>query len=421
MILTYSDFIYLIANIFRVFSINLFLETIFLKKNLRCSQELKNVIFILYYILNSSIYLRYQIPMVTVLSNLILFLCLTLPYNSTIYKRIFVVCCIFLLGILCETIVSRTAILILGYTDSIKVITYTLSNFLFYIVILLVKSMIGQEDRIYQKERWAVLIMIPVISAVTDIMLLYGGYEQWITVAVLFCLFMINIAFFYLYQIIVSNYEIEMQNQSLMLQNKAYQQQLDMIHATEERLTRAKHDFKNHLIILEGLIRVDEKEELKEYFHKMDQEYQLSEDYIYTGNKILDGLINNKLKIMKTTGASIEMNIQIPEKMEVNAFDLVIVIGNLLDNAMEALNQQECGSFYLEISYKKGMLFIYVWNTYEGELLKKGDMMISTKKKSNEPHGIGLSNIRRVVEQYHGDMIIHTENNIFSVRIIIYV
>lgn len=212
-----------------------------------------------------------------------------------------------------------------------------------------------------------------------------------------------------------------MQNQSLMLQNKAYQQQLDMIHATEERLTRAKHDFKNHLIILEGLIRVDEKEELKEYFHKMDQEYQLSEDYIYTGNKILDGLINNKLKIMKTTGASIETNIQIPEKMEVNAFDLVIVIGNLLDNAMEALNQQECGSFYLEISYKKGMLFIYVWNTYEGELLKKGDMMISTKKKSNEPHGIGLSNIRRVVEQYHGDMIIHTENNIFSVRIIIYV
>lgn len=206
-----------------------------------------------------------------------------------------------------------------------------------------------------------------------------------------------------------------------MLQNKAYQQQLDMIHATEERLTRAKHDFKNHLIILEGLIRVDEKEELKEYFHKMDQEYQLSEDYIYTGNKILDGLINNKLKIMKTTGASIETNIQIPEKMEVNAFDLVIVIGNLLDNAMEALNQQECDSFYLEISYKKGMLFIYVWNTYEGELLKKGDMMISTKKKSNEPHGIGLSNIRRVVEQYHGDMIIHTENNIFSVRIIIYV
>ena len=53
MILAYSHVIYLIANIFRVFSINLFLETIFSKDNLRCSQELKRTIFILYYLFNS--------------------------------------------------------------------------------------------------------------------------------------------------------------------------------------------------------------------------------------------------------------------------------------------------------------------------------------------------------------------------------
>lgn len=62
MILAYSHVIYLIANIFRVFSINLFLETIFSKDNLRCSQELKRTIFILYYLFNSIIYLHYRIP-----------------------------------------------------------------------------------------------------------------------------------------------------------------------------------------------------------------------------------------------------------------------------------------------------------------------------------------------------------------------
>ena len=61
MILAYSHVIYLIANIFRVFSINLFLETIFSKDNLRCSQELKRTIFILYYLFNSIIYLHYRI------------------------------------------------------------------------------------------------------------------------------------------------------------------------------------------------------------------------------------------------------------------------------------------------------------------------------------------------------------------------
>lgn len=66
MILAYSHVIYLIANIFRVFSINLFLETIFSKDNLRCSQELKRTIFILYYLFNSIIYLHYRIPIITV-------------------------------------------------------------------------------------------------------------------------------------------------------------------------------------------------------------------------------------------------------------------------------------------------------------------------------------------------------------------
>lgn len=164
MILAYSHVIYLIANIFRVFSINLFLETIFSKDNLRCSQELKRTIFILYYLFNSIIYLHYRIPIITVFSNMCLFFFLTLPYYSTMCKRIFAVFCIFLLGILCETIVSRSSILILGHIPSIEVITYTISNFLFYIVVILTKSILGQEERIYQKGRWAVLIMIPSIT-----------------------------------------------------------------------------------------------------------------------------------------------------------------------------------------------------------------------------------------------------------------
>lgn len=419
--LTYGNLIYLIANFFRVFSINVFLETIFSVDHLRCSQDLKRAIFILYYVLNSIIYLHYRIPIVTVFSNLFLFFLLTLPYFCAIYKRIFAVFCIFVLGILCETIVSRSSILILGYIPSIEVITYTVSNFLFYIVVLLAKSVLGQEERIYQKGRWAVLIMIPCISAFTDILVLYGGYEQWITVSVIFCLFLINIAFFYLYQIVISNYEIEIQNQSLMLQNKAYQQQLDMIHTSEESLKRAKHDFKNHLIALEKLTGSDNETELKEYFQKLGREYQLSEDYICTGNNILDGLINHKLKIMSATGAAIDIRIQIPENISVNSFDLVVVIGNLLDNAIESLSKQKQGFFNIDIDYKQGMLLINAKNTYEGEIIKKGETLISTKKDAKEVHGIGLSNIRHVIEKYHGEMIIETENHIFDAHIIMYI
>lgn len=421
MILAYSHVIYLIANIFRVFSINLFLETIFSKDNLRCSQELKRTIFILYYLFNSIIYLHYRIPIITVFSNLCLFFFLTLPYYSTMCKRIFAVFCIFLLGILCETIVSRSSILIWGHIPSIEVITYTISNFLFYIVVILTKSILGQEERIYQKGRWAVLIMIPSISAFADIWALYGGYEQWITVSVIFCLFLINIAFFYLYQIVVSNYEVEIENQSLMLQNKAYQQQLDMIHATEDSLKRARHDFKNHLIALEELSKSEERTDLQAYFQKLCGEYQLSEDYICTGNTILDGLMNHKLKIMMATGATIDTKMQIPENIDINSFDLVVVIGNLLDNAIEALSKQEKGNFEIEISYRQGILLINAKNTFKGEIIKRGETLISTKKNATEAHGIGLSNVRRVIDKYDGEMMINTDNQFFSVHIVMYI
>lgn len=420
--LNYSNLIYLIANIFRVFSINLFLQTCFSKRNLRCSQELKNIAFIVYYILNSAIYLKYQIPIVTAFTNLLSFFILTLPYHSTIYKRTFAVCCIFLLGVLCETVVGRTMIWILGYTASVKVIVYTLSNFLFYVIILIFKGFFDQqEERIYQKWRWLILITIPGISSFVDVILLRGNYEQWITVAVIACLFIINIAFFYLYRIIVCSYEIEMQNQSLILQNKAYQQQLDMIHASEDSLQRARHDFKNHLIALERLTKSNETTELQAYFKKMDQEYFLSDHSVFTGNKILDGLINSKLKTIRMMGASIETQIQIPEQMEVDSFDLVVIIGNLLDNAIEALSKQKHGTFYMEIRYEKGMLFMDLKNSYIGDIIKKGKSILSTKGKSEEVHGIGLNNVRRVIDQYHGDMIISTENNVFRIYIIMYV
>ena len=234
-------------------------------------------------------------------------------------------------------------------------------------------------------------------------------------------MFLINIAFFYLYQIVVSNYEVEIENQSLMLQNKVYQQQLDMIHATENSLKRARHDFKNHLIALEELSKSEERTDLQAYFQKLGGEYQLSEDYICTGNTILDGLMNHKLKIMMATGATIDTKMQIPENMDINSFDLVVVIGNLLDNAIEALSKQEKGNFEVEISYRQGILLINAKNTFKGEIIKRGETLISTKESAKEAHGIGLSNVRRVIDKYDGEMMINTDNQFFSVHIVMYI
>lgn len=131
--------------------------------------------------------------------------------------------------------------------------------------------------------------------------------------------------------------------------------------------------------------------------------------------------MNHKLKIMMATGATIDTKMQIPENIDINSFDLVVVIGNLLDNAIEALSKQEKGNFEIEISYRQGILLINAKNTFKGEIIKRGETLISTKKNAKEAHGIGLSNVRRVIDKYDGEMMINTDNQFFSVHIVMYI
>lgn len=121
------------------------------------------------------------------------------------------------------------------------------------------------------------------------------------------------------------------------------------------------------------------------------------------------------------TGATIDTKMQIPENMDINSFDLVVVIGNLLDNAIEALSKQEKGNFEVEISYRQGILLINAKNTFKGEIIKRGETLISTKESAKEAHGIGLSNVRRVIDKYDGEMMINTDNQFFSVHIVMYI
>ena len=213
----------------------------------------------------------------------------------------------------------------------------------------------------------------------------------------------------------------EMQNRALSMQNKAYKQQLDTIQAAEDNLRRARHDFKNHLIALEEMTKTDEKTELtKKYFEKLDREYNSSEKDVYTGNKILDGLINNKLATVRSGGVKPEIRMEIPEDIDIDTFDMVIVIGNLMDNAIEALERTEEKIFRLEMRYDKGIIYIITENSYNGEIIKNGDTFVSTKTNEKGTHGIGLSNIKRIVSEHNGEIDIETDNNIFTVSIIMY-
>lgn len=99
---------------------------------------------------------------------------------------------------------------------------------------------------------------------------------------------------------------------------------------------------------------------------------------------------------------------------------MMVILGNLLDNAITAASQKTEGAFIsVQVSYEKGMLFITVENSYSGKLREWNGHFLTTKS-NREQHGYGLHNIKKVLEPYHGIMEFEHTDHVFTVNIVMY-
>ena len=79
--------------------------------------------------------------------------------------------------------------------------------------------------------------------------------------------------------------------------------------------------------------------------------------------------------------ASIEIAVNIPKALSMEAYDSVVIVGNLMDNAIRALHDQKNGFFSMKMQYDKGMLFLYMKNSYTGSLKKSRNLFLTTKER----------------------------------------
>lgn len=111
----------------------------------------------------------------------------------------------------------------------------------------------------------------------------------------------------------------------------------------------------------------------------------------------------------------------LPEKIQ-HTFDINVLLGNLLENAIEAARQTDQKYLSVNIILSRGVLDIQIENSFltVNEIQEDGRRTFLTTKKEKEGHGIGLNNVRKIVESYNGAMKIETADGIFCVRVILY-
>lgn len=216
----------------------------------------------------------------------------------------------------------------------------------------------------------------------------------------------------------------EQQRELMKLKIKEYENQNFYIKNMEDimlNIRAQRHDYNNHVSTIYGLIYLNKFEEAKRYILDFVEDISLINKIIDVGHPVITALINMKRDKILREKIKMNLDVQLPQNLSFDYIDLSIVIGNLLDNAVEAcLNPCIKDPFIdLKIHTKANYLVIEISNSKSSTVSAKSNSLGHrfTTEEDKESHGFGLSNIKRIVAQYEGILKFEDKENTFEVNI----
>lgn len=251
-----------------------------------------------------------------------------------------------------------------------------------------------------------------------------GDYDQlswhYMDDMTLILLYVAAYWFFWLYDFIVRSLIDTYETILLKKENQYYENQLKNMEYSTAAWKKIRHDLKNHFIVLKGMLDSGEEEQAKAYLDEFMRSELGNVREIQTGNTAIDSILNYKMLEAEQYAVTFDLDIQIPERLDVSSHAMSIILGNAIDNAIEAAEKTEEKSIHLILQYTKGRLLIQIRNPYIGELQKGDSGEYLTVKAEKENHGFGLRNIRETVEKVGGVMNIETKGQKFILTILLY-
>lgn len=420
-----SLMIFLISSAFQTYEVYLLMQC-FLKK---CRFEGKGVLFAYagLYLMLTLPNLVLGIPMVNLICSSGGELLITMLYKESWKKRILSWVFVFVVFALAECGVA----LLSGYNDlDLFSSSEYFSAFgticlpvVMYLIVLFIRNLKNiREGEDVPVAYWTISVALP-ISSVYLFFLFYQqpGLRLQSVGACAVVLFAINIFVIYLYDRQLHSFRLQVEKDTLELQNQYQKNQLELMNQMVEQVREQRHDFIKHISMISYMNEQHEAERLAAYLGEIQEHILQGQNYADTGNAVLDGILNCKLQEAVAAGISVDMKLKVPEELELSVYDMNLILANLIDNSIEAVRDTRDKRIELGVCYKsKGeRLMISVSNPYKGERKRTGSNFYTTKvDKTN--HGYGLRKVEKIVKRHKGTMEISTENEIFEVKICLF-
>jgi len=209
------------------------------------------------------------------------------------------------------------------------------------------------------------------------------------------------------------------EKKNIEYQNRLLERQVQEVQNIYMTMRGWRHDYHNHLQSMKAYVKMGQYEKLDEYLALLEQDLDQVNQLIESGNVNLDAILNSKISLALKNGIEVDYKATCPEELTVSDIDLCALIGNLIDNAVEAcekLPEGERRFIRLYIGVLKKQLYISITNA-TNEVVRKLDSEYITNKRGN--HGHGLKRINLVVDKYEGYINRQNEPGVFVTEIML--
>ena len=415
MIYLYTAF-YLLSNIFHVYSMFLFSKLIFDRSDTNRIAEI--AAYAAYYAINSVVFLTNHNWLLNILSNILPYFCITFMYKCSLLKRFASTfgMSIFTIGV---------DILIMTAQNLLKI--HSLFFELGFVTNIFLTTTISIAIRFKKKSKekypeppalyYISIISVPICSIILGYFSAQSLNVASIVSAVIILL--INVDVLYLYDSLAEMFFKKQENELIKTQNRAYLNQISIMQESQLKIRCLRHDMNNHIHKMQDMLDSGNYQELDEYLSDTKQAIAVDRNIINSGNDTVDSILNYKLTQIKSMNVKTEYDVLLPESIGISAFDINIVLGNLLDNAIEALryvSNDKVKELKIKIEIKQGYMKIYIANTFDGIIMHDN----ITRKEDSVNHGLGLKSVSQTVDKYGGLLKTVPNGTLFEASAIMY-